>query len=196
MAVALFFGSFNPVHVGHCIIAEAMLNQPGVEEVWLVVSPQNPLKKKATLLDQYHRLDLVRRAVEDTPGLRVSDIEFRLPLPSYTSHTLAYLAEMHPEREFSLIMGADTLATLPKWRAWEQILADHEILVYPRLDEHNQLVNPDPTLTEHPNVRLVDAPIVELSATEIRAALKEGRSVRHYLPAGLYEYIVRERFYG
>jgi len=187
---ALFFGSFNPVHVGHLIIAEYFAQQPSVEEVWLVVSPHNPHKPKRGLLDQYHRLDFVERAIANTPGVRASTVEFALPQPSYTTVTLAHLRELHPNREFALIMGLDNLESLPRWRNHEAILAHHRILVYPRLKVAT------PALMQHPQVQVMDAPVIELSSSHIREALAQGRSVRHMLPEGMYDYLVRERFYA
>ncbi|MGK0335211.1 MAG: nicotinate-nucleotide adenylyltransferase, partial [Paraglaciecola sp.] len=164
----LFFGSFNPVHVGHMIIANYMLTRTELDEVWLVVSPQNPFKKAGSLARDHDRLYLVKLAIGDTPGLRASNVEFDMPKPSYTIDTLAVLREKYPDRAFSLIMGGDNLSTLPKWKNVDILLRDYDIHVYNRpgceLGE----------LAEHSRVTLHDAPLMHLSATYIRKAIKEG----------------------
>jgi len=172
----LFFGSFNPVHVGHMIIANYMVSQTELEEVWLVVSPQNPFKQRASLARDHDRYHLVTLAISDTPGLRASKVEFDLPKPSYTIDTLAVLREKHPEREFSLIMGGDNLPTLPKWKNYEILLRDYDIHVYNRPGYEAG------ELAEHPRVRFYDAPLMHLSATYIRKCLREGNSIRYLVP--------------
>lgn len=186
----LFFGSFNPIHIGHLILAEYFATQTELDEVWLVVTPQNPLKKKDSLLDQYLRLDLVNRAIADNARLRASDIEFQLPKPSYTIHTLIYLEEKYPDRSFSLIMGEDNLVSLPRWKNYEELMRRFEIWVYPRVGQTQT------HLAGHPNIHLVQAPVIEISSTQIRDNLHLGKSVRYMLPEQIHDYILRERFYS
>ncbi len=185
----LFFGSFNPIHIGHLILAEYFATQTGLEEVWLVVTPQNPLKKKDSLLDQYLRLDLVNRAIANNPHLRASDIEFHLSKPSYTIHTLIHLEEKYPDRQFSLIMGEDNLVSLPRWKNYEELIRRFEIWVYPRVGQ-------SPThLAGHENIHLVQAPVIEISSTQIRENLRVGKSVRYLLPEHIHDYIIKEQLY-
>lgn len=172
----LFFGSFNPVHVGHMIIANYMVTQTELEEVWLVVSPQNPFKKAGSLARDHDRLHLVKLAIGDTPGLRASNVEFDLPKPSYTIDTLAVLRDKYPGRAFSLIMGGDNLPTLPKWKNYEIILRDFDVYVYNRPGYEAG------ELAEHPRVSFHEAPLMNLSATYIRRAIKAGHSVRYLVP--------------
>lgn len=186
----LFFGSFNPIHIGHLILAEYFATQTELDEVWLVVTPQNPLKKKDSLLDQYLRLDLVNRAIADNARLRASDIEFQLPKPSYTIHTLIYLEEKYPDRSFSLIMGEDNLVSLPRWKNYEELMRRFEIWVYPRVGQTQT------HLAGHPNIHLVQAPVIEISSTQIRENLHLGKSVRYLLPEQIHDYILKERFYS
>lgn len=185
----LFFGSFNPIHVGHLILAEYFATQTELEEVWLVVTPQNPLKKKDSLLDQYLRLDLVHRAIEGNNNLRATDVEFKLEKPSYTIHTLIHLREQFPDRQFSLIMGEDNLVSLPRWKNYEQILEQFEVLVYPRVGQHPS------ELAGHPHVHLVQAPVVEISSSQIRNLLKNKQSIRYLVPDAIYGYLLKEGFY-
>jgi len=185
----LFFGSFNPVHIGHLIIANFMATQTDLEEVWLVVSPQNPLKPKATLANDYDRLHLVHLAVEDNPRLRASNIEFGLPKPSYTIDTLTYLAEKYPKHQFSLIMGSDNLNSLPKWKNYEILLRDYSIRVYQRPGK------PAGELAEHPSVQIYEAPLLQLSATYIRSCLQEGKSIRYLVPEPVFQYLSDNRLY-
>lgn len=189
MKIGLFFGSFNPVHTGHMIIANFMVSQTDLDEVWLVVSPQNPLKPKATLAKDYDRLHLVRLAIGDTPKLRASNIEFGLPKPSYTIDTLTFLGEKYPEKEFVLIMGGDNLATLHKWKNYEIILRDYEIYLYKR---------PSYELGEragHPSVRHFESPLLSISATYIRQCRKEGHSVRYLVPDAVADYLEGSSMY-
>lgn len=176
MKTGLFFGSFNPVHVGHMIIANYLATRTELEEVWMVVSPQNPFKKAGSLAPDYDRLHLVQLAIGDTPRLRASDVEFSMPKPSYTIDTLAVLRERYPDREFALIMGGDNLPTLPKWKNADIILRDFDVHVYQRpgysLGE----------LAEHPRVKLHEAPLMNLSATYIRKSIQEGHGVRYLVP--------------
>ncbi len=187
--IGLFFGSFNPVHIGHMIIAEFMAERAGVDKVWMVVSPQNPHKKKSTLANDYDRLHLVKLAIGDNPKLDASAIEFNLPKPSYTIDTLTYLKEKHPEKEFSLIMGGDNLATLHKWKNYELILQNHDILVYkrPQYDLGD--------LQSNPRVKLFKAPLLDISASYIRKQLKEGHSIRYLVAPKVYEAIMADKIY-
>lgn len=187
--VGLFFGSFNPVHIGHMIIANFMATQTDLKQVWMVVSPQNPLKVKASLASDYDRLHLVQLAIGDNPNLLASNIEFKLPQPSYTIDTLIYLKEKFPDRQFVLIMGGDNLATLHKWKNYELILRDYEIYVYKR---------PDYTLgdlAEHPKVKIFEAPQMHISASYIRNCIKEGHSIQYLVPASVFENLEKSRLY-
>ena len=190
MKIGLFFGSFNPIHIGHLIIADYMATQSDLERVWFVVSPQNPFKKKTTLANDYQRLHLVRMAVQDNPNLEASKIEFGLPQPSYTIDTLAHLREQHPEHEFSLIMGGDNLVQLHKWKNYEQILKYYSIYVYRRPG-----ADTDVELANHPSVTLLDAPLMELSASEVRRRIKAGLSTRYILPDAVREEIDKSGLY-
>ena len=198
--VGLYFGTFNPIHVGHLIIANYMAHYTELDEVWLVVTPQNPFKQKSSLLPDYQRLDLARIAIEDNLKVRVSDVEFKLPRPSYTIHTLAYLTESYPEAKFSLIMGEDNLRSLHKWKNSEQILHDHPVYVYPRVltvqeKEDLKPYRTNQLLANHPNIIKVDAPVMKLSASFIRNAIKDGRDVRYLLTEPVYKYVSEMNFY-
>ena len=188
MNIGLYFGSFNPIHHGHLIIANHMLNNAGLEQVWFIVSPQNPLKPAAGLLNEYHRLFLVQLSVENEPGLKASDIEFRLPKPSYTVDTLAYLQEKYPQHQFSVIMGSDSFQNLSRWKNYEHILQHYPIYVYrrPGFEVHNQTGG---------KVVVVDAPLLEISATHIRKAIKDGKSIRYLVPEKVLEEIERNGYY-
>jgi len=169
MKIGLYFGTFNPIHIGHLIIANHMAEFSDLEQVWMVVTPHNPHKKKNTLLDDYQRLHLVHLATTDYPKIKPSDIEFKLPQPNYTVNTLAHLNDKYPQHEFCLIMGEDNLNSLHKWKNYEFILEHHNIYVYPRIaDEFEKS-----PLENHPHVHKIDAPIVEISATFIRESIKK-----------------------
>lgn len=187
--IGLFFGSFNPVHVGHLIIASQVVEQTDRDEVWFVVSPQNPFKHKDSLLDQRQRLHLVRLAIGDDDRLRASDVEFGLPVPSYTVDTLAHLGERHPAHDFALIMGSDNLQSLPKWKNAPVLLDRYRMLVYPRPGFDGG------ALREHPAVRWLDLPLLQISATFVRQAIAEGRSTRYLLPDPVYRYVEEMGFY-
>ena len=189
MKVGLFFGSFNPVHTGHMIIANFMATQTDLEQVWLVVSPQNPLKKKETLARDRERLHMVNLAVDDNPLLRVSDIEFGLPQPSYTVDTLAYLREKYTDHEFCLIMGGDNLATIEKWKNYEFLLDNYQIYLYTRPDVS------EGKYAEHPNVRHFQSPRMEISSTYIRKCLAEGKSIRYLVPDQVCDYLESGNMY-
>jgi nicotinate-nucleotide adenylyltransferase len=191
MKIGLYFGTFNPIHVGHLIIANHMAEYSGLDQIWMVVTPHNPLKKKDTLLDDYQRLHLVRLATEDFPKIKPSDFEFKLPQPNYTVNTLAHLKEKFPQNEFSLIMGEDNLKTFHKWKNYDVILENHDIYVYPRISaeiENLQFKN-------HPRIHVVAAPIVEISSTFIRENIKKGKNVQPLLPHKVWEYIDHSNFY-
>jgi nicotinate-nucleotide adenylyltransferase len=187
--IGLFFGSFNPIHNGHLMLANFMLAYTGLKELWFVVSPQNPLKTKAGLLHQNHRLHLVNLAIEDFPKMKSSNIEFNLPQPSYTIHTLAHLKEKYPDYTFSLIIGADNLSGFHKWKNYEEILRNYELLVYPR---PGYIKNP---FENHPNVILTEAPVMEVSSTFIRKAIKDKKDVRFFMHPKVWEYIDEMNFY-
>ncbi|WP_292009011.1 nicotinate (nicotinamide) nucleotide adenylyltransferase [Chryseobacterium sp.] len=190
--IGLFFGSFNPIHIGHLILANYILEHSDMEELWFVVSPQNPFKDKKSLLNDHNRLDMVQLAIKNYPKMRVSNVEFSLPKPSYTVDTLTYLHEKYPEYSFSLIMGEDNLKSLPKWKNSEALIKNHQIIVYPRVfQEENQHSN----YFQHDNIHLVKAPIIELSATEIRNMIKDGKNVRPMLPPEVFEYLDGSNFY-
>lgn len=195
--IGLYFGTFNPIHVGHLIIANHTVNYTNLDQVWLVVSPQNPLKKKSSLLEDYHRLALVKVAIEDNPDLSVSDIEFSMPKPSYTANTLAYLEEKHPNYEFALIMGEDNLRTFHKWRNYEHIINKHNIYVYPRVltegEEKNNSTLPE--IANHKNITKVDAPIMKISSSFIRNSIQKGKSVTYLLTSSVRKYIEEMHFY-
>lgn len=189
MKIGLFFGSFNPIHIGHLIIANYMATQTDLDKVWFVVSPHNPLKPKKTLARDHDRLHLVRLGIGDNPKLEASNVEFGLPQPSYTVDTLAVLREKYPEREFALIMGGDNLATLHLWKNYEQILAHHDLYVYQR-PQHDL-----GALATHPRVRVCQAPMLDISATYLRACIQNGKSVRYLVPEAVWEYLEGSRLY-
>ena len=203
MKIGLYFGTFNPIHVGHLIIANYMADFTELDQVWLVVSPHNPLKDKATLLTDMHRLALVKVAIEDNSKLRASDIEFSLSKPSYTSTTLAYIKEKYPENEFALIMGEDNLRTLHKWKNFETILKNHKIYVYPRVlttqeEAEVSLINSKigNDFAQNSNVIFCeDAPVMKVSATFVRNAIKDGKDVRYLLTEPVHKYIEEMHFY-
>jgi nicotinate-nucleotide adenylyltransferase len=189
MKIGLFFGSFNPVHVGHMIIANYMATQTDLQQVWLVVSPQNPLKQKSTLARDRDRLHLVRLAIGENTLLKAADIEFSLPKPSYTVDTLAHLSEKYPQHEFALIMGGDNLATLHRWKNYEQLLRGYDLYVYKR--PTYEIGN----LATHPRVHLFDAPMMEISATYIRQCLQNDKSVQFLLPDAVFKYLSEVKIY-
>ena len=192
MKAGLFFGSFNPVHAGHMVIANYMAEFTDLDEVWLVVSPLNPFKKKDTLLADHHRLELVARAIGfDYNKIKASNIEFKLPKPSYTINTLAYLGEKFPQNQFALIMGADNLNTVPRWKNAEMILNNYEIYVYPRINS----TQTEPEINLKKSLHFVDAPVIEISSSFIRDAIATGKDVRYYLPEKAYLYLDEMNFY-
>jgi nicotinate-nucleotide adenylyltransferase len=190
MKVGLYFGTFNPIHIGHLIIANHMAEYSDLDQVWMVVTPHNPFKKKSSLLDDYHRLHMVRLAIEDCPKLRASDIEFKLEQPNYTVNTLAHLQEKYPGYEFSLIMGTDNLQSLHKWKNFEVILENHDIYVYPRITHDGEEMAP-----ESGTIRMIDAPVIEISSTFIRQAIRDNKNVMPMLPYKVWQYLDSNIFY-
>lgn len=188
--VGLFFGSFNPVHVGHLIIANYMANYTALDEVWFVVSPQNPFKKKESLGNMYDRLEMVNLAIEETENLKASSIEFSLPQPSYTIDTLTHLAEKYPTHEFVLIMGEDILETFSKWKNYEIILRDYHIYVYPRPGYNGG------SMKEHSSITMTQTPMMELSSTFLRQAVKDGNTIKFYTPDKVIDFIEKKGLYS
>lgn len=188
MKVGLYFGSFNPIHIGHCIIANHVLHNSPLDQVWFVVSPQNPFKSSSTLLNEYHRLHLVRLAIETESNLKASDIEFHLNKPSYTIDTLTYLQEKYPQNTFSIIMGSDSLQNLPKWKNAEIIIRDYQIYVYERPGF--------PIVAgQQSNIFKLSAPLLEISATQIREQVKQKKSIRFLVPDKVKEEIEKNGYY-
>lgn len=187
--IGLFFGSFNPIHNGHLMLANYLAEYGGLDEIWFVVSPQNPFKDKKSLLADRHRLYMVEMAIKDDERFQVCDIEFYMPQPSYTIDTLTRLQERHPNTDFYLICGMDNIESFKKWKNYEAILQYHHMMVYPRKGySSNELV-------EHPSVTVVEAPEIEVSSTFIRNAISEGKDVRYFVPKDVYKYIVDMHFY-
>lgn len=189
--IGLYFGTFNPIHVGHLTIANYVVEWSDLDEVWMVVTPHNPHKKKSTLLDNHHRLAMVRIALEDYPKIKASNIEFDLPQPNYTVNTLAYLEEKFPDNHFCLIMGEDNLKSFHKWKNFEVILAGYSIYVYPRISEGKV----EHQFEGHPSIKKVAAPIMELSSTFIRKGIAAGKNIRPMLPQNVWEYLDEMNFY-
>lgn len=187
--IGLFFGSFNPIHIGHMIIANIMAENTDLNKVWFVVSPQNPFKPGKGLLHEFDRYDMVKAAIADHYKLEVSDVEFNLPKPSYTIHTLAYLTEKHPGKEFKVIIGEDNLENFSKWKNHEQILEQFGLYVYPRPHVTNS------ELIRHPNVKLIEAPLLDISATYIRNCIKSNKSIRYLVPEPVEQMIRLKHFY-
>jgi nicotinate-nucleotide adenylyltransferase len=189
MNIGLYFGSFNPVHHGHLIIANHVVQSTSLDQVWFVVSPQNPLKPATSLLNEYHRLFLIKAAIEGENKLRASDIEFKLPRPSYTAHTLIYLHEKFPQHQFSIIMGSDSYQNLPRWKNYEYLLQNIEFFIYVRAGfEEIPVYN-------HARTQVLKAPLLQISSTHIRQLLKEGKSIRYLVPDTVKEEIERNRYY-
>jgi nicotinate-nucleotide adenylyltransferase len=187
--IGLFFGSFNPIHIGHLIIANIMAEHANLKKVWLIVSPQNPLKPSKGLLHEFDRYDMAKAAVADHYKIEVSDVEFHLPKPSYTIHTLAYLTEKHPDKDFKVIIGEDNLESFAKWKNHEQILNQYGLYVYPR----PHVTNSD--LKRHAHVKMVDAPLLDISATYIRESIKNNKSIRYLVPEAVEAIIRLKDFY-
>lgn len=197
--IGLFFGSFNPIHIGHLILANHFANYTALDEVWFVVSPQSPHKKKTSLLDENHRFAMVEEAVFDNLKLKASKIEFDLPKPSYTIETLAYLKEKHPTYQFSLIMGEDNLRSLHKWKNYEVILEKYAIFIYPRAktiqEEKTVKIETGNALDKHENIQIVQAPIMNISSSFIRKAIKEKKDFKYLVSEPVYKYIDEMNFY-
>ncbi|WBX73923.1 nicotinate (nicotinamide) nucleotide adenylyltransferase [Tenacibaculum pacificus] len=189
--IGLYFGTFNPIHIGHLIIANHMVENSDLDEIWMVVTPHNPFKKKSSLLDNHHRLDMVYLATEGYDKIQPSDIEFNLPQPNYTINTLTHISEKHPNYKFNLIMGEDNLKSFHKWRNYEAILDDYNVYVYPRISEgvvENQF-------TEHLKIHRVAAPIVEISSTMVRNSIKNEKNIQPLLSSKVFDYIDKMNFY-
>jgi len=187
--VGLFFGSFNPIHAGHMIIAGYMLNFTDLDDVWMVISPHNPLKEKKTLLADHHRYAMVQIAVEDNPRLRASNIEFKMPQPSYTIDTLVRLEEKHPDHRFVLIAGTDIFPSFHKWKNYEILLENYKFYIYRRPGFDAGVYE------NHPHVTIFDAPLMEISSSFIRQAIFDGRDIRYLVPEKVYQYIREMHFY-
>lgn len=189
MKIGLFFGSFNPIHVGHLIIANIAYETTEIDQIWFVVSPQNPFKKNKNLLHEFDRIDLVEAAIIDDYHFKASNIEFDMPKPSYTIDTLIRLSEKHPEHDFSLIIGSDNLTSFTKWKNHEQIIKNFSLIVYPRPNTKHS------SLMKHDKVRVIDAPQLEISATLIRKMIKEGKSIKYLVPDQVIEKIYGKKFF-
>lgn len=189
MKIGLFFGSFNPVHIGHMIIANYLYQYTDLDKIWLVVSPHNPLKNKKSLANDYDRLHLVNLAIGDNPHLQSSNIEFSLPIPSYTIDTLTYLKEKYPKYHFHLIMGSDNILSIHKWKNYELLLRDYEIFIYRRPGSESTL------FSEQPNIHYIDAPLLDISSTQIRAMIQEGKSIQYLVPDTVYHYLLNSSLY-
>ncbi|OSY88674.1 nicotinate-nucleotide adenylyltransferase [Tenacibaculum holothuriorum] len=189
--IGLYFGTFNPIHVGHLIIANHMVEHSDLDEIWMVVTPHNPFKKKSTLLDNHHRLEMVYLATKDYDKISPSDIEFKLPQPNYTVNTLAYISEKYPKHNFSIIMGEDNLKSFHKWKNYEVILEDYQVYVYPRISEG--IV--ETQFNNHPKITKVDAPIVQISSTMIRNGVKENKNIQPLVNKEVWQYVDEMNFY-
>ena len=189
MKTGLFFGSFNPIHTGHLIIANVMIETTDIEKVWFIVSPQNPFKTSQSLLHEFDRLDLVRAAIHDNYNLEAKDVEFQMPRPSYTVDTLAYLSDQFPGKKFVLIIGEDNLKQFPRWKNHRTILEDYGLYVYPRPGAASS------EIIAHHNVTRVEAPLLDISATFIRNCVKKGYSIRYMVPEAVEETIRSKKFY-
>ena len=188
MKIGLYFGSFNPIHVGHLIIANHVANNTDLNQVWFVVSPQNPFKSSSSLLNQYHRLHMIKSAIDGENKLRASSVEFNLPKPSYTVDTLAYLKEKHPGHEFSLVLGSDGFQNLDKWKNYEVLVKNYPFYIYKRPGF-------DIKQTRGSNITVLTAPLLEISSTRIREMIKEKKSIRFLVPDTVMEEIQRNHYY-
>jgi nicotinate-nucleotide adenylyltransferase len=188
MKIGLYFGSFNPIHSGHLIIANYIISNTGLKQVWFIVSPHNPLKKSASLLNEYHRLHLVKTAIEGENNMKASNVEFGLPKPSYTIDTLTYLKEKYPEHEFAVIMGSDSYHNIDKWKNYQTLLKNYSLYIYKRPGFET-----GPTTAE--NIKILDAPLIEISSTRIRELIREGKSIRWWVPDSVKEEIEKNSYY-
>lgn len=182
--IGIYSGSFNPIHHGHVMLANYLVEFSDLDELWFVVSPQNPLKKKADLMDDMDRLKMVELAIGDDPRMKASDIEFSMPQPSYTINTLRALNAQYPDDQFVFICGMDSLENIHRWREYQAILDGYELLVFPRKGYDGG------ELIQHPHVKVLETPVIEVSSTFIRKCLKEGRDVRHFMPEKAYQYLI------
>jgi len=189
--IGLYFGTFNPIHIGHLVIANHMAEYSDLDKLWMVITPHNPFKKKSSLLDNHHRFQMVQRALDDYPKIEASTIEFNLPQPNYTVNTLAYLQDKYPNDEFCLIMGEDNLKSLHKWKNYEVILEHHDIYVYPRIS----VGKVDEQFLSHSKIHRVEAPIMEISSTAIRKGVVAGKNIQPLLPDAVYRYMDEMNFY-
>ena len=195
MKIGLFFGSFNPIHVGHLIIANTMATTTDLEQVWFVVSPQNPFKKTRSLLHEFDRLDMVERAIADNSRLKATDIEFSMSRPSYTIDTLRKLQEKYPQHNYTLIIGEDNLEQFANWKAHDEIMNEFGLYVYPRPNRADGTPSVKSPFLNHQNVRVIQAPLLDISATFIRESIRTNRSIRYMVPEVVEEMIVRKKFY-
>ena len=186
--IGLYFGSFNPIHIGHLAIANYMLEYTNLDKIWFVISPHNPLKEKKSLLADYHRMELVNLALEDDYDMRASSIEFKLPQPSYTIDTLTYIQEKYPQDEFVVLMGGDSLESIHKWKNYQQLIAQYQIYVYARPGAKTED-------SLHPNIQIFQAPQMDISASFIRKAIKDGKNIRYFLPRKSWDYLKEMHFY-
>ncbi|GAB4127636.1 MAG: nicotinate (nicotinamide) nucleotide adenylyltransferase [Raineya sp.] len=189
MKIGLFFGSFNPIHIGHLVIANTMATHTDLQQVWFVISPHNPHKNKKSLLHEFDRYDMVEKAIFDNPNFKACDIEFHLSQPSYTIDTLTHLQEKYPQHQFALIMGSDNLVNFAKWKNYDKILEYYSIYVYPRPN------TPQTEFDQHPKINWVEAPLMDISATYLRNCIKEGKSIRYLVTESVEELIKRKKFY-
>ncbi len=189
MKIGLFFGSFNPIHIGHLAIANYMAEYTDLDQIWFVVSPHNPFKNKSSLLTDHHRLELVNRAIERYPNFKASNIEFGMPKPSYTIDTLTYLKEKNPTHQFALIVGSDNVKHFTKWKNHDLILQNHDLFVYPRPDFKSE------NIELKGNINIVEAPLMEVSSSFIRRAISEKREIPFFMPESAYNYLKEMHFY-
>lgn len=190
MKIGLFFGSFNPIHIGHLIIANTIYEYSDLNEIWFVVSPQNPHKRNSkSLIHEFDRLDMVELAIEDQPNFKALDIEFRMPKPNYTIDTLIYLQEKYPDHKFSLIIGEDNLTSFTSWKNYQMILDHYGLIVYPRPSSRQSNVK------NHPNVKLIEAPRLDISASFIRKCIRDNKSVRYLVPEKVLQFIRDRKLY-
>lgn len=190
MKIGLFFGSFNPIHIGHLVIADVMADQTDLDQVWFVVSPLNPFKSSSSLLHEFDRLKMVELAMADNYKFRASDVEFNMPRPSYTADTLAYISDKHSEHEFRLIIGEDNLLHFHKWKNYESILENYGLYVYPRPQVDQSKIK-----VSHDSIKYVDSPMLDISATFIRKSIRNNHSVQYLLPPSVVDYIRMKKFY-
>lgn len=191
MKIGLFFGTFNPIHIGHLIIGNHLVENSDLDALWFVVTPLNPHKEKTSILADHHRLAMVQMAVEPYSKLQVSDFEFKLAQPNYTVNTLALLEEAYPKHDFSLIMGEDNLNSFHRWKNYEVILENYDLFVYPRIST----AKINPSFKNHPKIHRIEAPIIQIAATAIRKAIKDKKEIRPLLPQGVWKYLDEMNFY-